>query len=90
MAAKRTFHEIRELLLLSLAIGKKAINQLASAAGVNWRTTENHLTYLLGRGMVVEVFTSDYVRIFELSEKGKEYIAQMHPHIQFEEKKTNG
>lgn len=72
MAEKRTFKEIREILLRTLSKGKNTLNNLAKEAGVNWRTTDKHLIYLKGKGFVVEVFTSAYVRIFELTEKGKE------------------
>lgn len=71
MAEKRTFEEIRELILVELVKGKKTLNQLAKGAGVNWKTTDNHLTYLIGKGLVIEVFNSPYVRIFELTERGK-------------------
>ena len=74
MGEKRTFKEIREILLSALAKGKNTLNNLAKEAGVNWRTTDNHLNYMKGKGLVAEVFTSPYVRIFELTERGKEEI----------------
>jgi len=69
---KRTFSEIRILLLKSLSNSRRTINELSRISGVNWKTTENHLTYLVGKGLVREIVNSPYARIFELSEKGKE------------------
>lgn len=79
MAKKRQFSEIRENLLITLSKGKKTLNTLAKEAGVNWKTTDNHLTYLMGKGFVTEVFSSPYARIFEITEKGKEQIEKIHP-----------
>jgi len=69
--SKRTFEEIRAIILISLLEGRKTINELANDAGINWRTTSKHLIYLIGMGFVTEVFNSPYVRIFEITDKGK-------------------
>ena len=71
---KRTFIEIRNSILLSLASGQKTINQISSEAQVNWKTVERHLIYLTGKGWVREVFSSAYVRIYELTAFGKNYL----------------
>lgn len=71
---KRTFIIIRNLILLSLASGQKTINHISDETDVNWKTVERHLTYLIGKGWVREAFSSAYVRIFELTERGKEYL----------------
>ncbi|MBI3035255.1 ArsR family transcriptional regulator [Candidatus Woesearchaeota archaeon] len=71
---KRTFIEIRNSILLSLASGQKSINQISSEAGINWKTVERHLVYLIGRGWAREVFSSAFVRVFELTAFGKDYI----------------
>ena len=71
---KRTFIEIRNSILLSLASGQKTINQISSEAQVNWKTVERHLIYLTGKGWVREVFSSAYVRVFELTAFGKDYL----------------
>ena len=76
---KRNFKEIRDLLLLELNGSRKTINQLAQNSGVNWKTTQHHLVYLLGKGMVKEVFSSPYVRIFELTDTGEEYVGIINP-----------
>jgi len=71
---KRTFIEIRNFILLSLASGQKTINQISSETHVNWKTVERHLTYLIGKGWVREAFRSSYVRVFELTAFGKDYV----------------
>lgn len=76
---KRKFDELRNLLLLQLSKGKSTINNLSSISGVNWKTTENHLTYLIGKGLAREVFSSPYARIFEITDKGKELVEKLNP-----------
>ena len=71
---KRTFGVIRESILLCLTRGRMTINQIANGSGINWKTVEKHLTYLIGRRLVEEVFSSEYIRIFELTKKGKEFV----------------
>jgi len=92
MTEKRTFEEIRELILVELAKGKRTLNQLAKESGINWKTTDNHLTYLIGKSLVIEVFNSPYVRIFELTEKGKGYVALLKPKssVNFTKKSEGG
>ena len=70
---KRTFIEIRNSILICLASGQKTINQISSETQINWKTVERHLTYLIGKGWVREVFKSSYVRILELTAFGKDY-----------------
>ena len=69
--SKRTFSQIRENILLSLTKGQRTINQVANDTSINWKTVENHLTYLLGKNHVREILKSEYVRIFELTDEGK-------------------
>ncbi len=68
---KRTFLLLRTCILTSLSTGVKTINQIAKENSMNWKTVESHLTYLLGKGYVLEIFNSQYVRIFELTPAGK-------------------
>ncbi len=73
-ATKRTFDKIRDSILISLASGQKTINQISSETEINWKTVERHLIYLIGKGWVREAFSSAYVRIFELTAFGKDYL----------------
>ena len=73
---KRTFIEIRKIILATIT-AKKTINQIANDSGINWRTVEKHLTFLIGKKLVKEVFSSEYVRIFELTELGSIYIEKI-------------
>jgi predicted transcriptional regulator len=74
---KRSFNEIRKSMLFELAKGQKTINDLAKSSDVNWKTTQNHLIYLVGMGYAREVFNSPYVRIFEITEKGEEQVKKL-------------
>ena len=71
---KRSFIDIRNSILISLASGQKTINQISSETLINWKTVERHLIYLTGKRWVREVFSSAYVRIFELTAFGKDYV----------------
>ena len=73
-AIKRSFLKIRNSILLSLASGQKTINQISNESQINWKTVERHLVYLVGKGWVREAFSSAYVRIFELTAFGKDYL----------------
>lgn len=74
---KRTFSELRNRILLALADGQKTTNQISIKSGINWRTVESHLTYLLGKGLVREVLKSEYVRIFRLTDDGELYVKEL-------------
>ena len=73
-SSKRTFVEIRSTILFALAHGHTTVNKISTQTGLTWKTVDNHLIYLIGRGYVKEVFASPYVKIYELSERGKESI----------------
>ena len=74
---KRTFEEIRKKLVLGLRGGQVTLNNLSKKSGVNWKTVDNHVIYLIGKGYVKEVFSSPYVRIIELTEKGQDFAAKL-------------
>ena len=73
---KRSFAYIRKVILTSLLADNTTINSISKSSKINWKTCENHLVYLCGRGLVTEVFSSDYVRMFQLTNKGKLYLEQ--------------
>lgn len=72
---KRTFVELRLRILIALADSNRTINDLSVRTGINWRTVELHLTYLLGKKFVEEIFSSQYVRIFGITARGREHLA---------------
>lgn len=74
MATKRKFSDLRDIILKNLNDEKKTVNQISSETGINWKTVDNHLIYLVGKGMAQVVFSSPYVKIFEITEHGKEYV----------------
>ncbi len=71
---KRTFLLLRLCILKSLSTGVKTINQIAKENSINWKTVESHLTYLMGKGYAREIFNSQYVRIFEITDSGREHL----------------
>ncbi len=71
---KRKFTDIRAMILKNLSKGKKTVNQTAQEAGINWKTVDNHIIWLLGKGFITEVFSSPYVKIYEINEKGKAHL----------------
>jgi predicted ArsR family transcriptional regulator len=76
MATKRRFGELRLLILRGLSAGQKTVNQLSNDVGINWRTVDKHLIHLIGRGYVAPVFTSPYVKIFQITETGRHALAR--------------
>ncbi|MCX8147094.1 MAG: transcriptional regulator [Candidatus Woesearchaeota archaeon] len=73
-AGRRKFSDLREIILKSLVSGQKTINQISSETGINWKTVDNHLIYLVGKGFAREVFSSRFARIFEITEKGVAFL----------------
>ena len=70
---KRTFDYLRLCIIYTLYEKEKPINSIATETGINWKTVELHLTYLMGRKLVDEVHHSEYARIFALSAHGREF-----------------
>lgn len=72
---KRKFSELRHSILNFLKKKKlSTLNNISRSTGINWKTVDNHLIYLIGKGFVKEVFSSPYVRIFKITEKGVKYL----------------
>jgi predicted transcriptional regulator len=72
MAIKRRFSELRDLILKNLASGQKTVNQVSTETGINWKTVDNHLVHLVGKGLAKEVIHTEYVKIFEITDRGRE------------------
>ena len=66
---KKTFKEIRALILKDLEKGQRTVNEIAQATKLTWRTVDNHLIHLIGKGLVEPVFISEYVKIYRLRVK---------------------
>jgi predicted transcriptional regulator len=73
---KREYGEIRRALLRGLAGGQRNINELATTSKVNWRTTRNHMIYLVGSSYARMIFSSPQVKIYEITENGMEALAR--------------
>jgi len=68
-AQKRTFTEIRKLILEDLKKGERTVNQLATSCKLTWRTVDNHLIHLIGKGLAEPVYLSPYVKIYKIKVK---------------------
>ena len=87
---KRTFKDIRKEILLCLSKGQMTVNEISVCAKINWKTVSNHLIHLTGRGLVKEVLNSAYVRIYELTEEGKNFLViNISDKIKIENNKKN-
>jgi len=84
---KRTFKQIRLSIILALSRGQKTTNQLAKICKASWKTVDSHIIYLIGRGLVSEVFSCEYVKIFELTSQGKEHLERLWSGARIEIKK---
>jgi len=74
MTQKRTFSELREHILYNLASGRKTAGQISSETGIGWKTVSKHIIHLRGTGLVKLSFTNGYMKVFELTDQGKEKI----------------
>jgi len=71
---KRTFSYLRHLILISMVKGPQSINQVSNVSGINWRTVENHMVHLMGKGLIKIAYNTPYIRIYDLTEDGKKYL----------------
>jgi len=74
---RRTNRELRTLILNSFQNQSLPIREIAKRAGIDWYSTERHLTYLKGRDMVKEVFTHKLLRLFEITELGNSIVEEL-------------
>ena len=75
LIARRTFNDLRRSILISLVSGQKTVNQISRHTKINWRSVVIHIKYLVEKGLIKNVVNSPYVKIYELSDIGKEFIA---------------
>ena len=71
---KRTFTYLRHLILFALVKGPQTINQISINSGINWKTAESHLTHLTGKGLIAILYQTPYLKIYQLTEKGGQYL----------------
>jgi len=77
LGPKRTFTTIRNIILIFLSKGELSINEISQLSGINWKTVENHLTYLIGKKLVKENFSSRYVRLLTLTKRGEQHVLKL-------------
>lgn len=71
---RRTNKELRTRILTSFNNQPMPIREIAKKSKIDWYATERHLNYLKGRELVTEVFRHKLLRLFQLTELGKEVI----------------
>lgn len=76
MAKKRTYAALRPLILKAFSSGQKTVNQVATDTGINWRTVDNHIVHLTGKGFLKEVFVSPFVKIYEMTDRGRKALEE--------------
>ena len=76
MVVKRKYAELRKLILANFSKTQKTVNQASTETGINWRTVDNHIVYLTGRGFLKEVFVSPYVKIYEITDRGRKALKE--------------
>jgi predicted transcriptional regulator len=69
---KRTFATLQFTLLTTLKKGPMSVHDIAKKSGINWNTTKRQLIHLKGQDLVREVFSHPRLRIYEITEKGKQ------------------
>jgi len=69
---RRSFDGIRFDILDALNEKRTTVNDLSKKTSINWKTVDNHLVYLCGRGWAEKVFDSPTIKIFEITETGKD------------------
>ena len=74
MVQKRTFLQLREHIIHNLAAGRKTANQVSAETGIGWKTVAKHVIHLRGTGLVKLSFTNGYMKVFELTDQGKEKV----------------
>jgi len=70
MKKRRTHADIRKSIVLGMTDSAISINKLAISSKVDWYSTERHLNYLKGRGIVEEVVSYQTLRLVVLTKIG--------------------
>lgn len=74
--ARRNYLTIRLLILLNLSEKTKSVNELASDAHINWRTTAKHLAYLESKGFVEKHYFAEHLSIYRITKLGFDVLTQ--------------
>jgi predicted transcriptional regulator len=72
---RRTNKELRIRILCSFSNQPRPIREIAHKSKVDWYATERHLNYLKGRELVTEVFRHKLLRLFQLTNLGKDVVS---------------
>lgn len=73
---RKTYLIIRLFILQSLLQKEKSVNNIAYDTGINWRTADKHLDYLLEQGFVSKFYFAEQLKIYAITDLGKQVISQ--------------
>ena len=73
-AARKTFGRIRYIILSAFKDKQLTAYEISKITGIYWPTVRNHLIYLKGTDMIKEVFRHNRLKVFGLTEEGKNYL----------------
>ena len=43
-------------------------------SGVNWKTTNNHIIYFIGKGYAKEVYSNIRIKIYKITDEGRKFL----------------
>lgn len=75
--ARRRQADIRKALLLAFTEQALSIRQISEKSAVDWYTTERQLNQLKGRELVEEVFSHRLLRLFRLTQQGRDVVTAL-------------
>ncbi|MBI4143945.1 ArsR family transcriptional regulator [Candidatus Woesearchaeota archaeon] len=73
---RKTYLIIRLFILQSLLQKEKSVNNIAHDTGINWRTVDKHLDYLLEQGLVSKFYFAEQLKIYSITELGRHAISR--------------
>jgi predicted transcriptional regulator len=71
---KRKFKVLQKLILKSLRSRPLTINEISEKSNINWNSTSHQLILLKGQDYVKEIFSHKRLRLFEITDKGKQLV----------------
>ena len=72
--ARRTHKILRRIILSHITYQPISINELSDKTKIDWYTVERQLNYLKGRELVAEAFRHRQLRLFKITELGKDVL----------------
>lgn len=74
---KRTFEELRSLILLALRKNNLTKNQISAKTGIRWEVVSHQLVTLRGLGYVDIFFEHEKMTIYTMTKDGEKYLIKI-------------